>query len=354
VLPWHLGVASAKIRKRNPGNPALIKQAVGEEIGSTLTKEESAVIELLQHILSMRGLQYDSATLKSLLLWARRKDLIPFVNAAFEVQTWADIGMKLWEEISTGSKEVSKFSTLWKLIHETLKAMRAERGAAVSAFAALTPEGGSFLVTSLLFVGPRTLTQPVKAGGGQSRRPVASGEPVVQEKEHVRGDLLAQEFPPLPPESLPPPPPPRRGEGCAEAPPPADRPGATTAPSDHPMSLNPVPRYPPLPPPTLPSHGTPVTRCVDEKAAAQEVREDQLRELITKLERLQAHLDQSPWKVTDISLLKPPVPNPYNPFSLPAPPCAVPWDGGLETGRGSGVRWRGIATVMAVAVGVVM
>ena len=65
-----------------------------------------------------------------------------------------------------------------------------------------------------------------------------------------------------------------------------------------------------------------MTRCTDEKSAAREVQEDQFRELITKLERLQAHLDQSPGKVMDIPLLEPPVPNPYNPLSLPAPPCA--------------------------------
>jgi len=251
------------------------------------------VVKLLQHILSLRGLQYDSATLKSLLLWARRKDLIPSVNAAIEVQTWVDIGTKLWEEISTGSKEASQFSTLRRLIHETLKAMIAERGAAASAFAALTPEGGSCSATSLLFQGPSIPVPPVKAGGGPSRQPVEAGEPAVQEQEHARRDPLAQGSPPPPPESLspPPPPPPRRGEGCAEA----ERPGAAAAPSDRPPSPDPVPRpYPPLPPHTPPSAGSPVTRCVDEKAAVREVREDQLSELITKLEKLQMHLGQSP------------------------------------------------------------
>jgi len=261
---------------------------------------------------------------QSLLLWARRNDLIPCVNAAFEVQTWADIGAKLWEEISMESKEASKFSTLWRLIHETLKAMRAERGVAASAFAALTPQGGSCSATSLLFQGLSIPVPPVKAGGGQSRRPVEAGEPAVQEKEHAWSDLLAQEFPSPPPESLPPPP--RRGEGCAEVPPPADWPGTSAAPSDCPMSPNPVPWYPPLPPPTPPSPGTPVTRCTDKK-------------------------------VTDILLPKPLVPNPYNPFSLPAPPCAVPWDGGVgNRGRVGGTverdsysdgscRWGSSATI---------
>jgi len=87
--------------------------------------------------------------------------------------------------------------------------MRAERGAAASAFAALTSKGGSCSAISLPFAGPSTLAPPVKAGGGPSRQPVKAGEPAVQEKEHAWSDPLAQEFPPPPPESLPP----RRGEG---------------------------------------------------------------------------------------------------------------------------------------------
>jgi len=224
------------------------------------------VVKLLQYILSARGLLYDSATLKSLLFWAQRKDFIPSVNAAFEVQTWADIGAKLWKEIRMGFKEVSKFSALWRLNYETLKAMRAERGATASAFAVLTPEGGSCSAASLLFQGPSTLALPVKAGGCQSRRPVEAGEPAVQEKDHVRSDPLMQEFPPPLPESLPSPL--CHGEGCAEEQLPANQPGAAAAPSDRPMSPNPVQQYPPLPLPTPPSPGTPGTRCTDEKSAA--------------------------------------------------------------------------------------
>jgi len=226
------------------------------------------VVKLLQHILSARGLQFDSATLKSLLLWAQRKDFIPSVHAAFEVQSWADIGTKLWEEISTGSKEASKFSTLWRLIHDTLKAMIAEREAVASAFTALVPEGGIYSATNLLFQGPCIPLPSVKAGGGPSRQPVEAGERVVQEQDHVRGDPLVQEFPPLLPES--PPLPPHRKEGCAEVPPPTNRPRAAAATFDCSTSPNPVPRYPPFPP-TPPFSGYPVTRCVGEKAAAREV-----------------------------------------------------------------------------------
>ena len=127
-----------------------------------------------------------------------------------------------------GSKEASKFSTLWRLIHEALKAMRAETEVAAPAYAALTPEGGSCSATSLLFQGPSIPKPPVKAGGGQSRLPVEAGEPTVQEKEHAWSVPLVQEFPPPPPESLPLPP--HRGEGYAEALPLADQLGAASAP----------------------------------------------------------------------------------------------------------------------------
>jgi len=215
------------------------------------------VVKLLQPILSVTGLQYDSATLKFLLL------------------------------------------------------LHGERTSAVtSAFATLTPKGETCLATTLLFQGPSLPMPPVKAGGGPSQHPVEAGKPAVQKKQYARRDPLAQGFPPPLPES----PPPCRGEGFAEAPLPAGWPGAATAPSDRPTSPNPVPWYPPLPPPTLPSPRTPVTRCTDKK-------------------------------VTDTLLPEPPVPNPYNPFSLPPPPCAMPWNGGLGTREGLGVRWRGIAKV---------
>ena len=129
------------------GKPALIKQAAGEEMGITLTRKESAVEKLLQHVLSTRGLQYDSLTLKTLLLWAQ-SDWIPTVE-------------RLWEEVSAGSKEVSKFSTVWRLIYETLKEMRADKGAAASAFAALTLKRGSASATTMLFVGPNIPLAPV-------------------------------------------------------------------------------------------------------------------------------------------------------------------------------------------------
>jgi len=83
------------------------------------------------------------------------------VGAAFEVQTWEKMGARLWEEVSKGSKEVSEFSTVWRLIYETLKEMRAKRRAAASTFAALTRERGSASATTMLFAGSSIPLAPV-------------------------------------------------------------------------------------------------------------------------------------------------------------------------------------------------
>ena len=107
--------------------------------GSTLTKEESAVVKLLQHMLSKRGVSYDAKVLKELLMWARERNLIPGVGATFELPTWEAIGQRLWKEISSGDKTAGRYSALWLLVKETLREMKSERAAAVSAFAALTP-----------------------------------------------------------------------------------------------------------------------------------------------------------------------------------------------------------------------
>jgi len=108
-------------------------------MGSALTKEESAVVKILQHILSKRGVSYDAKVLKKLLMWVRELNLIPGVGAAFELPIWEAVGQSLWEEISSGNKTVGRFSTLWRLVRETLQEMKSERTVAASTFTALTP-----------------------------------------------------------------------------------------------------------------------------------------------------------------------------------------------------------------------
>ncbi|XP_074738925.1 uncharacterized protein LOC141949344 [Strix uralensis] len=109
-------------------------------MGPMLTKDEQAVVKLLQHILSMRGIKYDKSTLEGLLKWTQEKGLIPSPGHVFEAATWEAIGKQLWDLVSDGgksAKEVSGYTALWKLIRETLQEMSSERAAAASAFAAL-------------------------------------------------------------------------------------------------------------------------------------------------------------------------------------------------------------------------
>ena len=109
-------------------------------MGSTLTRDEQAVVKLLQHILSVRGIKYDKSNLEGLLKWSREKGLIPSPGLVFEAATWEAIGKQLWDPVSDGgksAKEVTGYTTLWKLIRETLQEMSSECAAAASASAAL-------------------------------------------------------------------------------------------------------------------------------------------------------------------------------------------------------------------------
>ena len=190
------------------------------------------------------------------------------MDSAFEVQTWENMGETLWEEISTGSKEVSKFSTVWRLIYETLKEMRADKGAAASAFAALTLKRGSASATTMLFVGPNIPLAPVnkkKEGRGTTK---TASESVVAGSQS-KGKGLLPEFSSPPPEA-------------------------------------------PSPPPL----GTPVTQTAEERERAQESKDSQIAELITKLEKLEATgLPPPP---------EPTAPNSANPFLSPPLNCAAP------------------------------
>ena len=85
-------------------------------MGATLSKDEAAVVKLLQHILSTRGHTYDLPSLKALLSWARGKGFFPDFSAVFDTKVWTEMGNALWEEVATGSKEAFKHAALWKLI----------------------------------------------------------------------------------------------------------------------------------------------------------------------------------------------------------------------------------------------
>uniref|UniRef100_A0A8V5GP28 Uncharacterized protein n=1 Tax=Melopsittacus undulatus TaxID=13146 RepID=A0A8V5GP28_MELUD len=104
-------------------------------MGNQLSKEDEAMLKLFQHILSERGIKYDDETLQRLLLWCKEKQLIVCVGEAFKIETWEKVGACLWHDISQGSKEARPLATLWRLLKDTLTAMKAEKEVAMSAFA---------------------------------------------------------------------------------------------------------------------------------------------------------------------------------------------------------------------------
>ncbi|XP_074667274.1 uncharacterized protein LOC141917750 [Strix aluco] len=111
-------------------------------MGSTLTRDEQAVVKLLQLILSVRGIKYDKSALEGLLKWSREKGLIPSPGLIFEAATWEATGKQLWDSVSDGGKsarEVSSYTALWKLIREASQEMSSERTAAAYVAAALGP-----------------------------------------------------------------------------------------------------------------------------------------------------------------------------------------------------------------------
>ncbi|XP_049650826.1 uncharacterized protein LOC126035847 [Accipiter gentilis] len=279
-------------------------------MGSTMSKEEAAVVKLLQHMLSTKGLSYDSSTLKALLLWAREKGLLPTFGDAFAIPTWEKIGQELWQNISLGSKEASRFSTMWRLIIETLRSMKAERSAAASAFAALELEGLEKMPssTALLFQQPQIpAAVPAHVSGANrvsartcAARKSAVADPELRDQTLEKADSLA-EFPP----------------------PPAEETGNSSVSRSHSSSPKPVTSslYPPLPPSTPPS----LFEEKEERATG--LGDTQLREMLQKLEALEARLE---------SLVKPePVssifPAPLPPFStgfssFPRPPPTNPFN----------------------------
>ncbi|XP_068279049.1 endogenous retrovirus group K member 24 Gag polyprotein-like [Nyctibius grandis] len=298
-------------------------------MGNTLSKEEEAVVKLLQHILSTRGLKYDLTTLKALLLWAKERALIPTVSAAFDAATWENMGAKLWDEITLGSKDTGKIPTVWRVVTETLKSMKAERLAASSAFAALTPENqteskskDATSATALLFLGPTFPSAPTKV--------VAGGQALLQDHQEKPGSSQPM-APPLPPqkeeeEDFPPPPPELEKVLSRSA------------------SLTPRP-YPPLSP------STPPTPCT--KAGVSGLGDSQLQELLHKLESLKAKTEAP--RPPDTGSRNPFLPDSSQPEQQQRPPMTVVpgmgavGGGDVDTGLcGSGSpvdprrRWRGV------------
>ncbi|XP_054054974.1 uncharacterized protein LOC128908556 [Rissa tridactyla] len=283
-------------------------------MGSTLSKEEEAVVKLLQHMLSMRGLSYDVPTLTALLAWARARGLIETVSDPFIPETWSKIGTVLWDEISKGLKEAHKFPTLWRLISETLKEMQAERTAATAAFTALastttSDQGGSAAVFT--FGSGRVIPPPPrcrcgKGGHAVGLTPVTTSGPTLTNL----GDGNEQKT-----SEFPPPPPPEEVASYKNDEDQNEGQGATAG-------------FPPLPPSGSTSPGSPRG---GEKAEG--LRDHQFWELLKKLEALETRITTT---------------HPSAPVAPSAPPAYTGVDGRGENRGGIQNRWKGVIQEAAV------
>lgn len=108
-------------------------------MGQNLSQEEGAIVRILLHILSKRGIKYEETTLRRLLRWCRNQGFAPDPALAFKPETWTDVGEKIWNAIGKGDKVTAKIATAWRLVTQTLTAMKAERKAAESMNDALAP-----------------------------------------------------------------------------------------------------------------------------------------------------------------------------------------------------------------------
>ena len=107
-------------------------------MGSNLSHEEKAIIKLFQHFLSKRGIEYDPDVLRRLLFWAKETGVVKEAQDVFQTEVWERIGENLWEELSSGKKDIVPFATLWKILKETIAEMHAEKAVTVPACAAFS------------------------------------------------------------------------------------------------------------------------------------------------------------------------------------------------------------------------
>ncbi|KAL2310240.1 hypothetical protein Nmel_006488 [Mimus melanotis] len=105
-----------------------------------LSKEEQAMLNILQHILSKRSVKYDMETLKRLLRWVQERGIFASPRSVFNTLEWERLDEILWDAMSDGSKETKGLSMVWKVIITVLRQLKAERTARSWAAAVLEPD----------------------------------------------------------------------------------------------------------------------------------------------------------------------------------------------------------------------
>ncbi|XP_052631317.1 endogenous retrovirus group K member 9 Gag polyprotein-like [Harpia harpyja] len=97
---------------------------------------------MLSHILSVRGIKYDSNTLRMMLKWLKDHGAPTSNVEVFEVKNWEEMGKAIWDFVSRGDAKAQKISAMWRSVLEMLKALQAEKEVAAAAKISIedTPE----------------------------------------------------------------------------------------------------------------------------------------------------------------------------------------------------------------------
>lgn len=90
-------------------------------MGQNITKEEATVLSTWKALLAQKGIKASDFGLRRMLLWSKRQGFEASPSVAFSVTAWEDVGKKLWDAISKGSKDAVDLATTWRLLSETLK-----------------------------------------------------------------------------------------------------------------------------------------------------------------------------------------------------------------------------------------
>uniref|UniRef100_A0A8D0FT59 Integrase catalytic domain-containing protein n=1 Tax=Strix occidentalis caurina TaxID=311401 RepID=A0A8D0FT59_STROC len=94
-------------------------------------------------MLSKRGISYNETSVRRLLKWCRNHGYPADAVTALEPAKWAEVGERLWDAMAMGDQHASELATTWKLLSDTLKALRADQKAAQQASVLLEQSPGS-------------------------------------------------------------------------------------------------------------------------------------------------------------------------------------------------------------------
>ena len=96
-------------------------------MGTNLSKEEEVILLMWILIVKRKGLKVTGNNLQKMLLWGRQQGFEASSAVAFSVTKWRSLGEALFDAASKGEKDATDLLTVWRVLLETLKDLKAER-----------------------------------------------------------------------------------------------------------------------------------------------------------------------------------------------------------------------------------